>query len=171
LCYTIDAPFSALKISFNTDFRMDSGINVLGIITTLSGASALVFASFLASSPVGWTAATVLGAIGLVFNFYKAVRSFFSSDYKKRQQRKAADDNLEAVFTKLSEMLDGNLESASAKIQEVLQVTKRQLGISYEQCINTKVALEEISANMLALHDKLVCKQTSDASEITAEAA
>lgn len=74
---------------------MDNGINVIGLLSTLGGAAALVWASFLASNPVGWTAAAVLGAVGLVFSFYKAVRSFFSSDYKKEQQRKVTEDNLD----------------------------------------------------------------------------
>ena len=71
----------------------------------------------------------MIGAVGLVFSFYKAVRSFFSSDYKKEQQRKSADENIEKVFEKLTEMLDGNLESASAKINEALISTKTQMRI------------------------------------------
>ena len=160
LRYTIDAPFSSLKLSFNTDFKMDNGINVIGLISTLGGAAALVWASFLASNPVGWTTAAVLGAVGLVFSFYKAVRSFFSSDYKKEQQRKSADDNLGKVFTKLTEMLDDNLESASANINEALLETKKQMRIPYEQSINTKAALEEIATKMMALRDKLIPKLT-----------
>ena len=139
---------------------MDNGINVIGLISTLGGAAALVWASFLASNPVGWTTAAVLGAVGLVFSFYKAVRSFFSSDYKKEQQRKSADDNLGKVFTKLTEMLDDNLESASAKINEALLETKKQMRIPYEQSINTKAALEEIVTKMMALRDQLIPKLT-----------
>ncbi|WP_228530061.1 SMC family protein [Diaphorobacter caeni] len=158
LHYTIDDPFSSLNLSFQTDFKMDSGINVVGLISALGGAAALVWATFLASNPVGWTTAAVIGAVGLVFSVYKAVRSFFSSDYKKEQQRKSADENLEKVFDKLTEMLDGNLESASVKINEALLATKAQMRIPYEQSINTKVALEEIAVKMAALRDKLVPK-------------
>lgn len=161
LQYTIDDPFSSLKLSVNTDFKMSNGINVVGLISTLGGATALVWAAFLASNPVGWTTATVIGAVGLVFSFYKAVRSFFSSDYKKEQQRKSADENLEKVFDKLTEMLDGNLESASAKIKEALISTKTQMSFPYEQCLHTKEALEEIAAKMAALRDKLVSKPAS----------
>lgn len=163
LHYTINDPFSSLKLSFNTDFKMSNGINVVGLISTLGGAAALVWASFLASNPVGWTTAAVIGAVGLVFSLYKAVRSFFSSDYKKEQQRKSADENIEKVFEKLTEMLDGNLESASAKIKEALLSTKTQMRIPYEQSLNTKVALEEIAGKMAALRDKLVLKPASAA--------
>jgi hypothetical protein len=167
LHYTIDDPFSSFKLSFNTDFAMSNGINVVGLISTLGGAAALVWASFLASNPVGWTTAAVIGAVGLVFSLYKAVRSFFSSDYKKEQQRKSADENLEKVFEKLTEMLDGNLESASAKIKEALLSTKTQMRIPYEQSLNTKVALEEIAVKMAALRDKLVPQPASAAPALT----
>ena len=171
LHYTIDDPFSSLKLSFNTDFKMSHGINVVGLISTLGGAAALVWASFLASNPVGWTTAAVIGAVGLVFSLYKALRSFFSSDYKKEQQRKSADENLEKVFEKLTEMLDGNLESASAKIKEALLSTKTQMRIPYEQSLNTKVALEEVALKMAELRDKLTPKPAAPAPTPTAEAA
>lgn len=156
LRYTINDPFSSLKLSFTTEFKMNHGINVMGLISSLGGAAALVWATFFASNPVGWTAAAVLGAVGLVFSLYKAVRSFFSSDYKKKQQRKSTDDNLDKVFTKLVEMLDKNLESASAKIDEALLDTKKQMRIPYEQSVRTKTALEGLAAKMMALRDKLV---------------
>lgn len=162
LRHTIDDPFSSLKLSFNTDFKMDNGINVLGVISTLGGAAALVWTSLLAASPVGWTAAAVLGAVGLVFSFYKSVRSFFSSDYKKEQQRKSADENLDKVFAKLTEMLDDNLESASAKINEALQDTKTQMRLPYEQAVITKTALQGVAAKMKALRDKLVPRQPQE---------
>ena len=95
-----------------------------------------------------------------------------SSDYKKEQQRKSADENIEKVFEKLTEMLDGNLESASAKIEEALHSTKTQMRIPYEQSLNTKVALEEIAVKMASLRDKLVSKPASTAAPTpTTEAA
>jgi hypothetical protein len=164
LRYTINDPFSSLKLSFTAEFKMSHGINVMGLISSLGGAAALVWASFFASSPVGWTAAAVLGAVGLVFSFYKAVRSFFSSDYKKKQQRKSTDDNLDKVFTKLTEMLDKSLESASAKIGEALADTKEQMRIPYEQSVRTKTALERLATKMMALRDKLVPEPATTAS-------
>lgn len=161
LRYTINDPFSSLKLSFNTDFKMDNGINVIGLISALGGAAALVWGTFLASNPVGWTITAVLGAVGLVFSFYKAVRSFFSSDYKKEQQRKSADANMDKVFAKLTEMLDKNLESASAKINEALLETKKKMCIPYEQSVNIKTALEGIAVKMMALRDMLIPKQTT----------
>lgn len=172
LHYTINNPFSSLKPRFNIDFKMDNGINVLGLITTLGGAAGLVWTTFLASSPAGWTVAAVLGAVGLVFNFYKAVRSFFSSDYKKEQQRQAVDENLDNFFTKLTEKLEDNIQSASTKIDEALQDTKKQMLIPHEQCVNTKAALEGITIKMMALRNGIFPKQaTAVTAQITKSAA
>ena len=155
LRYAIEDPFSTLKLDFNANFKMENGINVIGLISTLGGAAALVWGSFLASNPVGWTTAAVLGAIGLVFSFYKAVRSFFSSDYKMEQQRKSTDENLNIVFSKLTETLDNNLEAASEKINEALEKTKIQMGIPFEQSMNTQLALSGVITNMKKLNDRL----------------
>ena len=154
LQYSINDPFSSLQLSFTTDFKMDNGINVLALISSLGGAAALVWASFLASNPVGWTTAAVLGAVGLVFSFYKAVRSFFSSEYKKEQQRKSTDENLKNIFSKLTQMLDGNLESASGKIAEALEQTKTQMRLPYEQSITTEQALSDIAQRITSLRDQ-----------------
>lgn len=167
LQYTIDDPFSSLKLSFNTDFKMSNGINVVGLVSTLGGATALIWAAFLTSNPVGWTTATVIGAVGLVFSFYKALRSFFSSNYKKEQQRKSADENLERLFEKLTEMLDGNLESASAKIKDALLSTKSKMRNPYAQCLHTKEALQDISIHMTKLRDRLVPQPASTAPATT----
>ena len=155
LRYAIEDPFSSLKLDFNANFKMENGINVIGLISTLGGAAALVWGSFLASNPVGWTTAAVLGAIGLVFSFYKAVRSFFSSNYKKEQQRKSTDENLDMVFSSLVETLDKNLEAASEKIDEALQKTKKQMQVPFEQSINTQLALAGLITRMKKLNDKL----------------
>lgn len=52
-------------------------------------------------------------------------------------------------------MLDNNLESASAKINEALMETKTQMRIPYEQSVNTRTALEGIASKMKSLRDKL----------------
>lgn len=161
LHHTIENPFSSLNQNFKTDFKMKNGINMLGLISTLGGAAGLIWTTFLASNPAGWTVAAVLGAVGLVFSFYKAVRSLFSSDYKKEQQRKSADENLENIFSKLNEKLNDHLESASKKINEALQQTKSQLRVPHEQCANSKIALEKILIDMRALHEKITPRQTA----------
>ncbi|CUI85603.1 hypothetical protein [Achromobacter xylosoxidans] len=171
LRYTINDPFSALNLSFDTKFEMDNGINMLGLLSTFGGTVALVWASFLASNPAGWTVAAVLGAMGLVFSFYKAVRSFFSSDYKMAQQRKSADENLDKVFKKLAEMLKQNIDSAKTQISGALDEAKKQMNIPYEQSDGTRKALERIAADMKALRDKVGKASAFDTAAVLENAA
>ena len=154
--YSMPKDLFKSEFSFQLDFKMGNGINVLGILSSLGGAAGLIWASFLASNPVGWTAAAVLGAIGLVFSFYKSVRSFFSSEYKMEQQRKSADENLEKVFDKLEEMLTDNMNKAGERLAEALAETKVQLKMPLEQSLATIRTLSEIGLRMADLKKRIV---------------
>ena len=105
---------------FNLDVEIDNGVNVIGIIGTVIGTVGLAF------TPVGWGALAV-GAVGLVFSFYKAVRSFFSSDYKMSQQRKSTDDNIYDVARELERTVDRNIDGAIPNIKSQLETLKEAL--------------------------------------------
>ncbi|WP_232462285.1 hypothetical protein [Helicobacter pylori] len=70
-------------------FNIASGINKIGLLSSIAS---LVFGIFNFWNPVGW-ASIGLGLIGIVKSFW----SWFSSDYKKSQQRKEVDKNLDKV--------------------------------------------------------------------------
>ncbi|EJL6409479.1 AAA family ATPase, partial [Vibrio cholerae] len=65
------------SISINID-NIDNGINVWGVLGAVGGGVALIF------TPIGWGLIAV-SAASLVFQAYKAIRSFFSSGYKQSQ--------------------------------------------------------------------------------------
>ncbi|GBU14677.1 hypothetical protein AwPolaro_00550 [Polaromonas sp.] len=144
------------EFSFRLDFEMDNGINVLGIVSSLGGAAALIFTAFLTSNPVGWTVASVLGAIGLVLSFYTAIRGWLSSDFKMEQQRESADENLKNVFDKLEEVLVNNLSKAGEKLGEALAETKVQLKMPFEQSQTTIETLSEIALRMTDFKKRIV---------------
>lgn len=118
-----------LYSSFNTqgfseglslDIEIDNGVNVMGIIGTVIGTVGM------ALTPVAWGAIAV-GAVGLVFSFYKSVRSFFSSDYKMSQQRKSTDDNIWDVAKELERTVDRYIDSAIPNIESQLEALKEVL--------------------------------------------
>ncbi|GAA9002745.1 hypothetical protein Taitung16_13100 [Helicobacter pylori] len=82
-----------LDSGFDPNFNIHSGINTLNTLGLLSSIASLVFGLFNFWNLVGW-ASIGLGLIGLV----KSVWSWFSSDYKKSQQRKEVDKNLDKVY-------------------------------------------------------------------------
>lgn len=124
---SINRHFGAHTDSFVLDFKMKNGIDAVGLISSLGGAVALIYAAFLSSNPVGWTVAAAIGAVTLIFSFYKSVRSFFSSDYKMEQQRKSADQNISKVFAKIEEALRERLSKAANEIEEKVLEIKQSL--------------------------------------------
>ncbi len=90
---------------FDFSFNIDSGINKIGLFASIGGLVLL-----LATPIVGEFAligGLVLGAIGIV----KSVWSFFDSDYKKSQQRKEVDKNLDRFCEKITEGMRNQIES------------------------------------------------------------
>ncbi len=72
-------------------FNIHSSIDELGLFSSIGGLALLLVAPVLGEFTLA--AGIVLGLIGIV----KSVWSWFSSDYKKSQQRKEVDKNLDKV--------------------------------------------------------------------------
>lgn len=108
--------YSILK-NFNMalDFKIDNGINVLGLLGTGIGVAAAMW-----WNPVGWLAigATVLG---LFATFIKSIFSFFDDDYKKEQQRKNVDSNLLEIVTNIKTETSKSIKELNEKLNEAEQ--------------------------------------------------
>ncbi|GAA8387595.1 hypothetical protein HpNP38_08320 [Helicobacter pylori] len=93
------------NFNFNTDFNMDSGIDTIGLFSSIGGLVLLLL------MPIGGEFALIAG-VGLAFvGIGKAVWGFFDSDYKKSQQRKEADKNLNKACEKITENVKSRIES------------------------------------------------------------
>ncbi|MFP6352243.1 apolipoL family protein [Helicobacter pylori] len=106
------------NIDSGFDFNIDSGINKIGLFASIGGLALL-----LAAPVVGWFAlfgGLVLGAIGI----FKSVWSFFDSDYKKSQQRKEADKNLDKACEIIAENVRNQIESGKKGISENVESIK-----------------------------------------------
>lgn len=101
-----------LDSGFDFSFNIDSGIDGTKLATSIGGLA------LLSAVPVlgGFALATgiVLGAIGIV----KSVWSWFSSDYKKSQQKKEVDKNLDKVCGIIEERVRNKIEDAKKGICE-----------------------------------------------------
>ncbi|GAA9448906.1 hypothetical protein UBN105_09790 [Helicobacter pylori] len=90
------------------NFNIDSGINKIGLLASVAGLVILGLVNIW--NPMGWIEirlGILLGLIGIV----KSVWNFFDSDYKKSQQKKAADENLDKVCEKIEENVKNQIES------------------------------------------------------------
>lgn len=118
------------NIDSGFDFNIDSGINKIGLFASIGGLALL-----LAAPVVGWFAlfgGLVLGAIGI----FKSVWSFFDSDYKKSQQKKEADKNLDKACEIIAENVRNQIESGKKGISENVESIKvglNDLIVCYER--------------------------------------
>ncbi len=116
---------SGFDPNFNThsafDFNIDtdSGIDGLGLLASMAG---LGFGIFNFWNPIGW-ASIGLGLVGVG----KSVWNFFDSDYKKSQQRKEVDKNLDRFCEKITEDMRNQIESSKKIIFEMIENLKARL--------------------------------------------
>ncbi|GHP81163.1 hypothetical protein VN0244_07360 [Helicobacter pylori] len=103
---------------FDFSFNIHSGIDKLGLFSSIGGLSLLLVVPVLGE--IALAAGIVLGAIGVV----KSVWSWFSSDYKKSQQRKEMDKNLDKVCGIIEERVRNQLEDAKKGICEKVESMK-----------------------------------------------
>ncbi len=119
-----------INIDSGFDFNINSGIDKIGLFAAIGGLALL----FLTPIVGGFTliGGLVLGAIGIV----KSVWSFFDSDYKKSQQRKEADKNLDKACEIIAEDVRSQIESVKKGASEMIENSKASLNdlvVCYER--------------------------------------
>ncbi|GAA7351166.1 hypothetical protein HpCK69_11470 [Helicobacter pylori] len=101
-----------LDSGFDININIDSGIDKLGLFSSIGGLALLLAVPVLGE--IALVAGIVLGAIGIV----KSVWSWFSSDYKKSQQKKEVDKNLDEVCGIIEERVRNQIEDDKKGICE-----------------------------------------------------
>ncbi len=109
---------------FDFSFNIDSGIDGTKLATSIGGLGLLGI--FNAWNPMGWfalTAGIITGLVGIT----RSMWSFFSSRYKRSQQRKEVDKNLHQICEKIAEDVKSRLESRKKDIWEKIEKLKANL--------------------------------------------
>ncbi len=119
---------------FDMDIKIDNGIKLGGLIA--SGVGLVTGVIALASNPVGWTVAFVggvLAVLGAVIGAAKSVISFFSSSYKKSQQRKEADKAIRNAKSQIEHELNKILAKIKQGMREQIQPVITELETPLKQ--------------------------------------
>ncbi|UOS37758.1 GTPase [Helicobacter pylori] len=111
-----------LDSGFDSNFNIHSGIDKLGLFSSIGGLILL----FSTVGGFALAAGIVLGVIGVV----KSVWSWFSSDYKKSQQKKEVDKNLDKVCGIIKERVRNQIKSYKKIIFEKVESLKAGLNDS-----------------------------------------
>ncbi|MGL2432405.1 GTPase [Helicobacter pylori] len=110
---------------FNLNFDTDSGIDGFALGASIGGLGLLGI--FNAWNPMGWlalTAGIITGLVGIA----RSIWSFFSSRYKRSQQKKEVDKNLHQICEKIVQDVKSRLESRKKDIWEKIEKLKANLG-------------------------------------------
>lgn len=118
---------------FNLNFDTDSGIDGTKLATSIGGLGLLGI--FNAWNPMGWfalTAGIITGLVGIA----RSIWNFFSSRYKKSQQRKEMNKNLDKACEKITENVRNQIESGKKGTSEMIENLKDRLNdliVCYER--------------------------------------
>ncbi|GAA9880620.1 hypothetical protein VN0666_08290 [Helicobacter pylori] len=118
-----------LDSGFDINFNIHSGIDKIGLFSSIGGLALLLAASVLGE--IALVVGLVLGAIGVL----KSVWNFFDSDYKKSQQKKEVDKNLNKVCEIIEERVRNQIESGKKGASEMIENLKdglNDLVVRYE---------------------------------------
>lgn len=145
---------NGIDAKIDLDIKIDNGINILGLIGTLTGGLLLLW------NPAGLVV-LALGAVTLLVGVAKAVIGFFSSDYKKSQQRKSVDDNLSDISDKMRGALRDSLEQALPQLEPKVDELKAALLGAGEQVAKVVEHLAKVEKQL-----KTISKNIETAGEL-----
>ncbi len=126
----------------NADFNMDSGIDIMGLFSSIGGLVLLLI------TPIVGEFALFAG-VGLAFvGIGKAVWSFFDSDYKKSQQRKEVDKKLDEACEKIAENVKSRIENYKNGALGMIE----ELNAGFNKLVNH---YERMKRQLKEAHEKL----------------
>ncbi len=115
---------------FDFSFNIDSGINKIGLFASIGGLVLLLLTPIVGEF-------VLIAGVGLAFvGIGKAVWSFFDSDYKKSQQRKEMNKNLDKACEKITEDVRNQIESGKKDVLGMIENLKDSLNdliVCYER--------------------------------------
>ncbi|MCQ2908316.1 hypothetical protein JT162_03565 [Helicobacter pylori] len=123
--------------NFNTDFNMDSGIDTIGLFASIGGLVLLLL------TPVVGEFALIAGVGLALVGIGKAVWGFFDSDYKKSQQRKEVDKNLNKACEKIAENVESRIESYKKGALGMIEELNAGFNKLVDHCERMKRQLKE----------------------------
>jgi hypothetical protein len=135
------------KFELNIDIK--SGINWVGVLTSVLGNIAGII--ILLSNPVGWVV-IALSIVGALISIGKAIAGFFNHNYRKSQQRKAADENIEKIGSNIIDLLKKNLNETKKPVRSGIEEIKSELlkSINRVKMVNDLLSKAKITFIKLA---------------------
>lgn len=100
-------------IGAGIDLKIDinNGVNVPKLLIAAIGGALMIW------NPSGWIV-LALGAFTLIASVYKALKSMFSADYRKSQQRESVNKNLDELRSNMYSSVQNSLDQAFSTLSD-----------------------------------------------------
>lgn len=130
------------NLSPNSNFNMDSGIDTIGLFSSIGGLVLLLL------TPVVGEFALIAGVGLALVGIGKSIWSFFDSDYKKSQQKEAVNESLNKACEKIAQDVESRIESVKKDIWEKIEKFKADLNGPVENYEYKKERLKEVNKRL-----------------------
>lgn len=139
--------FGEFDSKFTIDLKIDNGINGYGLFGSILGGGAIIYWAFTAANiwnPAGWTG-IALSALAVVISFGKSIYKFFDSDYKKSEQKKSTNDNLDKIVENIKPKIMEKINPISIDFSEMVKKIIDEL----EDIVNQRKLINQDIKNIL----------------------
>ncbi|ALP61350.1 importin beta family protein [Paraburkholderia caribensis] len=126
---------------FELNMKFDSGVNYMSLIAALAGGLLMFW------NPAGWVS-LALGGVTLVVSIAKALWGLVDSDYKKSQQRKAANQNIGRVVGRMEDSMKNSCDNVMGNVKARIGEIATEVERSVDQVAQVNSALIRVSANL-----------------------
>lgn len=134
-----------LSLNPNSNFNTDSGIDTIGLFSSIGGLVLLGIVNIWNS--VGWVELGIAGLVALV-GAVKAMWNVFNPDYKKSQQKEAVNESLNKACEKIAQDVESRIESVKKDILEKIEELKAELNGPVENYEYKKERLKEVNKRL-----------------------
>ena len=132
------------NFEFNPKINIKKNIKIAEVTSTLIGQIVGIVITFMyVTNPIGWVI-LALSVIGFIFSTSKTVFEFINSDYRKSQQKKSTNENIEAVANKLRESLEEEVNKTVIPVNNTVKKIKKEIKKSVNQVEVMAQVFEEV---------------------------
>ncbi|WP_313400998.1 DUF726 domain-containing protein [Stenotrophomonas sp.] len=143
--------FDNTRLDGNFEFKIDidSGINFWGLASGFIGLALAPFTGGASLWITGISVASLVASVG------KAAWKFFSTDFKKSQQRKATDDNLRSACERLRDSLLTGLNETLPEMENIIHQIRQGLEAPAKHASAQAHTLDQSARKMKSLSLKI----------------
>jgi hypothetical protein len=149
---------------FEFDMQFDSGVKYAPLVAALVGGVMMIW------NPVGWVS-LALGGLTIVVSIAKALWGLVDSDFKKTQQRKATNENLDRVVDSMRDAMNSNFADLRTNIDARMADIKVEIEQSVKQTNDVNTELIQVCANLSRYSRKVAQPQNGRQSNTKKEEA